>query len=46
MKSSLVFVLLIFVTTAFSQDYARQIYDTERAFEKAVADKGINAGFI
>ncbi len=25
---------------------AQKIYDTERAFEKAVAEKGINAGFI
>lgn len=30
----------------FSQDNAKKIYDTERAFERAVAEKGINAGFI
>jgi ketosteroid isomerase-like protein len=29
-----------------SQDNAQKIYDTERAFEKMVAEKGINAGFI
>ena len=31
---------------SYSQDHAKQIYDTERAFERAVAEKGINAGFI
>lgn len=30
----------------FSQDASRQIYETERAFERAVAERGINAGFI
>jgi ketosteroid isomerase-like protein len=29
-----------------AQDYASQIYDTERAFEKMVAEKGIRDGFI
>jgi ketosteroid isomerase-like protein len=33
-------------TAAFPQDNAQKIYETERAFEKAVAEKGINAGFI
>ena len=31
---------------SFAQNYAEQIYETERAFEKAVAEKGLNAGFI
>ena len=44
-------IALVLLTTSlsvslFSQDYARQIYDTERAFEKAVAEKGIRDGFI
>src|SRR5688572_16599963 len=44
----LVIAALLFSTSvlAFSQDNAQKIYDTERAFEKAVAEKGINAGFI
>ncbi len=29
-----------------AQSPARSIYDTERAFEKMVAEKGLNAGFI
>ncbi len=31
---------------SFAQDNAQKIYDTERSFERAVAEKGINAGFI
>ena len=40
--------VLVFSASLFSsaQDYSKQIYDTERAFEKAVAEKGIKAGFI
>lgn len=41
--------LLLLVSSSFTglaQDHARQVYETERAFEKAVAEKGINAGFI
>ena len=40
--------MLLFIAslTSFSQDRAKQIYDTERAFEHAVAEKGIKAGFI
>jgi ketosteroid isomerase-like protein len=40
--------LAIILSTSFlvsAQDYARQIYDTERAFEKMVAEKGIKDGF-
>lgn len=36
----------IVAATALSQTPAQKIYETERAFEKAVAEKGINAGFI
>ena len=41
-------LILVFLTTVASlaQDHAKQIYDTERAFERAVAEKGIKAGFI
>lgn len=39
-------ILLVASLTSFSQDYAKQIYDTERAFEKMVAEKGIRDGFI
>ena len=31
---------------AYAQDDAQKIYDTERAFEKMVAERGINAAFI
>ncbi|MFL6468979.1 MAG: YybH family protein [Pyrinomonadaceae bacterium] len=37
---------LFFVNCCFGQGSAQKIYDTEREFEKAVAEKGINAGFI
>jgi ketosteroid isomerase-like protein len=37
---------LVFSALSFSQDHAQKVYDTERAFEKTVAEKGINAGFI
>ena len=33
-------------STLLSQSPAQKIYETERAFEKAVAENGINAGFI
>lgn len=47
MKFVYAFVLLILVSIhAHSQEAAQKIYDTERAFEKAVAEKGINAGFV
>lgn len=43
-------VIALFVLSSslvsLAQDYAQQIYHTERAFEKMVAEKGINAGFI
>lgn len=39
---------MIFATAGFAsgQDAAKTIYETERAFEKMVAEKGINAGFV
>jgi ketosteroid isomerase-like protein len=48
MKLVVCTVLLAFcVFSAIGQSSAAlKIYETERAFEKAVADKGINAGFI
>ncbi len=47
MKSAYAFAILILVSIpALAQDAAQKIYDTERAFERAVAEKGINAGFI
>ncbi|HUR97332.1 MAG TPA: nuclear transport factor 2 family protein [Pyrinomonadaceae bacterium] len=42
---AVVLILLASIAVA-AQDYSRQIYDTERAFEKAVAEKGIKEGFI
>ncbi|MEO6655629.1 MAG: nuclear transport factor 2 family protein [Pyrinomonadaceae bacterium] len=37
---------LLLTMPLFAQNEAQQIYETERAFEKMVADKGINAAFI
>jgi ketosteroid isomerase-like protein len=42
---SLAFLMLVSIS-AFSQGPAQKVYETERAFEKMVAEKGINAGFI
>jgi ketosteroid isomerase-like protein len=39
-------IVLATALVSFSQDYSKKIYDTERAFEKAVAEKGIKDGFI
>jgi ketosteroid isomerase-like protein len=47
MKSVFAGIMVLVMSLAASgQDYAKQIYDTERAFEKAVAEKGIKDGFI
>lgn len=47
MKFLTLFALLVLTPLAtFAQDNAQKIYDTERAFEKLVAEKGINAGFL
>lgn len=39
-------ILTILATLALSQNPAQKIFDTEKAFERMVAEKGINAGFI
>ena len=36
----------LLATSVLAQDPAQRVYETERAFEKTVAEKGINAGFI
>ncbi len=42
-----VVLLVAFAGISFGQNpLAQKIYETERAFEKAVAEKGMNAGFI
>ena len=47
MKNVLILILVIFgVVNIFAQSNAQKIYDTERAFEKAVAEKGVNQAFI
>ena len=48
MKLVISFVLLVLCAAfSFAQNNAAlTIYETERAFEKAVAEKGINAGFV
>ena len=39
-------ILISASLTSFSQSNAQKIYDTERAFEKMVAERGIKAGFV
>ena len=39
-------ICLLFGFGVFAQTPVQKIYDTERAFEKMVAEKGINAAFI
>jgi hypothetical protein len=39
-------LLLASSLCSFSQDNAQKIFDTERSFEKMVAEKGIKSGFI
>jgi ketosteroid isomerase-like protein len=46
MKTLLVAFALLFALSASAQDVRRQIYDTERAFEKMAEEKGINAAFV
>lgn len=43
---SSVALVLVFAVCGLSQNPAQAIYDAERAFEKSVAEKGINAGFL
>lgn len=42
---TLLFALLLILNVS-AQSNARKIYDTEKEFEKAVAEKGVNAAFI
>lgn len=46
MKLLPVLLILSLVVAVGGQDTRRQIYDTEKAFEKMVAEKGIRDGFI
>ncbi len=47
MKKILLLALIILVSTnIFAQGDLQKIYDTEKAFEKAVAEKGLNRAFI
>ncbi len=47
MKQAIFLAVIIFtVTNIFAQNNLQKVYDTEKAFEKAVAEKGINQGFI
>jgi ketosteroid isomerase-like protein len=47
MKKILLIASLIFTfSNVFSQTNAQKIYDTEKAFEKAVAERGLNQAFI
>jgi len=47
MKTFLLLSILIFgFTNLFAQENPQKIYDTEKAFEKAVAEKGMNQAFI
>ena len=39
-------LLGVLVGTSFAQNAAQKVFETEKAFEKVVAEKGINAGFI
>jgi len=39
-------LLSVFVGTSLAQSSAQRIFDTEKEFERMVAEKGINAGFI
>lgn len=45
-KFFVMIAFLLFANLVSAQNTATLIYDTERAFEKAVAEKGLNAGFI
>jgi ketosteroid isomerase-like protein len=47
MRFTVVLAILFSASSfAFSQDHAKQVYETERAFEKMVAERGIKDGFI
>lgn len=47
MKKILLLSIIVFsLTNIFAQSNLQKIYDTEKAFEKAVAEKGINQAFV
>lgn len=46
MKKILPLLLFILSVNIFAQNNAQKVYDTEKAFEKAVAEKGIKQGFL
>lgn len=47
MKNLLTLFLTIFVSAnVFAQNNLQKIYDTEKAFERAVAERGVNQAFI
>lgn len=47
MKVIILFLFVLIITGVYrAQEPANQIFETEKAFEKLVAEKGINAGFI
>lgn len=47
MKNLLTLFLTVFVSAnVFAQSNLQKVYDTEKAFEKAVAEKGVNQAFI
>lgn len=39
-------LILVFAGFAFPQNPAQKVYETERAFEKMAAEKGLNAAFV
>lgn len=45
-KAVLLFIVAIFAVKISAQTEARKIYETEKAFERAAAEKGINQAFI
>jgi ketosteroid isomerase-like protein len=45
-KILLLLIIMLSFTNIFAQNEAQKIFDTEKAFERAVAEKGINQGFI
>lgn len=46
MKKIIVLLIFILSVNIFAQNNAQKIYETERTFEKAAAEKGINQAFI
>lgn len=46
MKPLIIVFVFLFTLSISAQDVRRQIYETERAFEKMAAEKGINAAFV